>query len=69
MRARESGARRMWDGLWMLYCKSFNADGIYLMLAGTTFAHSFGMPRVGLLASRAMIGGAAYGRDRPSDGG
>ncbi len=26
------------------------------MLAGTTFAHSSGVPRVGLLASRAMIG-------------
>jgi hypothetical protein len=26
------------------------------MLAGTKLAHSFGMPRVGLPASRAMIG-------------
>ena len=39
------------------------------MLAGTTFAHSSGMPRVGLVASRAMIGDAVYGRGRPSDGG
>ena len=45
----------MWAGWWVRYCKSFNAVGIYLMLAGTTLAHSFGMQRVGLLASRAMI--------------
>jgi hypothetical protein len=30
--------------------------GIHLVLAGTTFAHSSGVPRVGLLASRAMVG-------------
>ncbi|HEX7445532.1 MAG TPA: hypothetical protein VF300_04000 [Methanothrix sp.] len=32
-------------------------------------ARSSGVPRVGLLASRAMVGGAAPGRGRPSDGG
>ena len=45
------------------------AEMIYLMLAGTTFAHSSEVPRVGLRASRAMVGGAAQGRGRPSDGG
>ena len=29
----------------------------------------FGVPRVGLRASRAVVGGAAQGRDRPIDGG
>ena len=45
------------------------AEMIYLMLAGTTFAHSSEVPRVGLRASRAMVGGEAYGRGRPSDEG
>ena len=30
------------------------ANGIHLMLAGTTFAHSSGVPRVGLLAAANM---------------
>jgi len=38
------------------------------MYVGTPSAHSSGVPRVGLRASRAMGGGAAQGRGRPSDG-
>jgi hypothetical protein len=38
------------------------------MLAVTTCAHSSGVPRVGLQASRAMVEGAAPGRGLPSDG-
>ena len=41
----------------------------YVDASKTTSAHSSGVPRVGLLASRAMVGGAAQGRGRPSDDG
>ena len=45
------------------------ADGNYLMLAGTMYTHSSGVPRVGQLASRAMGWAPFPGRGRPSDGG
>jgi hypothetical protein len=72
MAAARAGDRTHAHGARLMgrYCKPFNADGIYLMLAGTTLAHSLKTTRVGLPAGLQRYDwGAAYGRDRPGNDG